>query len=261
MNDPLYKSNTRARLAAYRAKASDPRNIRPDAANWRYWKPSKGTLFAAPNNVRGPEGQIYSDTIGQYGEELSARADDRNCGLRHSGWYADNFQNELIEPRVCRMRSARGTLYIPATRRTECDGTQHYIKDAELVPRGSDESAHDAAIRDAMRTADHYAEREAEDCREDDAKYQAEQQTEDCREEIHQARDRSHDCIQADVRDELLETLQGLEDCARLVIERTHKALKPANIREMGDLADAVRSLSVDADRAHAAIAKATGVA
>lgn len=174
------------RLAQYRDEALNPRWIRP--LTWRDTRQHHPSPWGAPrpNNVRGPKGQIYSDSLDQYGVDLGAVGKLFPRLIEHTGWYADNYQDALIVGHVCRMRCPRGTLYIPATMRTDSDGTVHYINDAELVPRGATEDDHDKACREAARSADHYAEKEAEDCREDNAKYMAEADIEAARAEIHE---------------------------------------------------------------------------
>lgn len=173
------------RLALYRREAESPKWVRP--LTWRDTKRHHPSAWGAPraNNARGPKGQIYSETLDQYGVDLGAVDKLFPRLIDHNGWYADNYQGDLIVGHVCRTRCSRGTLYIPATRNTDCDGTVHYINDAELVPRGATEDDHDKACREAARSADHYAEKEAEDCREDNAKYMAEADIEEARAEIH----------------------------------------------------------------------------
>ena len=176
---------TKQRLQHYRAMAA-----KYPGTGWRHWI-SRGRTFAAPSNARGPAGQIYSDTLGQYGDDLgtvdkipAVRQFPRMLG--YTGWYADNFQDSLIVGHVCRMRCPKGTLYIPATVCTGWDGTIHYINDVALVPKGATEEEHDQACREAARSADHYAEKEAEESREFYAKSQAEQDIMEARAAIHE---------------------------------------------------------------------------
>jgi rRNA maturation endonuclease Nob1 len=68
---------------------------------------------------------------------------------------------------------------------TDCDGTVHYINDAEIAPRGAIEDDHDKACREAARSADHYAEKEAEEARDWGTKSKAEADIEEARAEIH----------------------------------------------------------------------------
>lgn len=177
--------STLHRLQQYRNEAATGKWIRP--LTWRDTKQHHASAWGAPrpNNVRGEKGEIFSEQLDQYGVDLGPAGKLFPRLIDHTGWYADNYQNELIVGHVCRMRTPRGTLYIPATMRTDSQGTVHYINDAELVPRGANEDAHALARREAARSADHYAEREAEEAREDNAKWQAEQDIEEAREVIH----------------------------------------------------------------------------
>ena len=173
------QTTTKSRLAAYRAQAAKY----PTSDGWRYWYYLN--TFATPNNVRTDKGAILSDALDQYGDYMGSvdKLSPRN--FDHTGWYADNFHDSLIVGGVCRMRCPRGTLYIPVTHCSGWGGVIHYVNDAELAPKGASEDKHDIALREAARSADYYAEREAEESREDDAKYQAERQIEEARETIH----------------------------------------------------------------------------
>lgn len=177
--------STLHRLQQYRREADSPKWVRP--LTWRDTKQHHASAWGAPrpNNVRGTNGEIFSDSLDQYGDDLGDVDKLFPRMFDHSGWYADNYQGALIVGHVCRMRCPRGTLYIPATRNTGCDGTVHYLADAEIVPKGATEEEHDQACREAARSADHYAEREAEEAREYYAKDQAEQDILEAREEIH----------------------------------------------------------------------------
>lgn len=206
-------STIKSRLATYRARHAEARNQSP-----RGWK---GHIYGrAPlaveraNNVRGTQGQIFSDTLEQYGDIVE---NDKN------GWFADNWQSDTINPAVTRLRTARGTLYIPCTYCTGWDGTIHYINDAERVPKGADESAHNEAQREALRSAQHYAEREAESAREDDAKFQAEQQTENARETITESRQAAR-ALAAEIR-----SLAGCGPNVRATLRDKLKALRQAS--------------------------------
>ncbi len=179
-------TNSKQRLQQYRGEALNPRWVRP--LTWRDTRQHHPSPWGAPraNNVRGPEGQIYSEQLDQYGADLGPVNTIFPRVFGHAGWYADNYQDARIVAHVCRMRSPWGTLYIPATRNTDCDGTVHYFGDVERVPKGATEEEHDSACREAARSADHYAEKEAEECREDNAKWQAEEDIRQAREEIHE---------------------------------------------------------------------------
>ncbi|MFZ2587279.1 MAG: hypothetical protein WAZ18_04075 [Alphaproteobacteria bacterium] len=142
----------------------------------------------APNNERGSKGQVYTDSRDQYGQDLGYSDVLAPRRVDNCGWFTNTSQDAVIRGSVTRIRGARFTLYVPVTGSSGWDGAKHYIADAERVPRGSDEAAHEQAIHDAAATADHHAELEAEQEREHDIKDQAEQTIETERENIRKAR-------------------------------------------------------------------------
>ena len=145
-------STTRQRLQLYktRAKASKYNN------DWRAHKyGNNGNTWNAPwhSGIRA-DGLILADNkealgeyLGDWGQFLRGRCWDA------LGFYADSFQFETIKGGVVRLRSARFTLYIPATYCTGWDGATLYFAMAERVERGSTEEAHEAAAREAAATA------------------------------------------------------------------------------------------------------------
>lgn len=176
---------SKQRLEQYRREAATGKWSRP--LTWRDTRRHHLSPWGAPRprGARGPRGQIYSDSLNPYGNDLGAAHSLFPRLIDHKGWYVDSWQDALIVGHVVKLRSPRGTLYIPATRNTDCDGTTHYLADAELVPKGASEDEHDDACREAARSADHYAEREAEEARDFEARGQAEAQIEEARAEIH----------------------------------------------------------------------------
>ena len=163
------------RLAACRAKAADWKLKQPTLTHYHDWRAHRRPV--TPNN--GGTWQPL-DTLPRFTSPRAYYCDNFPAGvrdlgdahklaeLRHTGWYADSFQSELVCGRVLQLPARNGTpCYIPAIYLTECDGVT-------LYPLDRYEEA-----RDAARAADHYAEREAEACCEHDAEFQAEQQTEE----------------------------------------------------------------------------------
>ena len=136
--DPL-KSNTKVRLARYRAKAQKY----PTPDGWRHWR---YPIFVNANNVRGKEGQIFSESTDQYGDYLGDAHDLAPRAINHTGWYADSYQEARVVGGVAKLRSARYTLYVPVTHCAGWAGTVHYLNDAVLVERGSSQDEHDDAI-------------------------------------------------------------------------------------------------------------------
>jgi hypothetical protein len=181
----LDKWNTSAvRLAAYRIRAAKNKHGHND---WREHIYGRGCLFTGEHITRAADepGKWFTEDkyqIGAYVDDAH-KIDKR---INHTGWYTDAFCNDTLIGGVARLRTSRGTYYIPVTYQTDCDGSTHWMNHAEIVPRGSTEDAHAQAKRDAARAADSLAESEAEDCREANAKQEAEHDIEWARERIHE---------------------------------------------------------------------------
>jgi hypothetical protein len=178
---------TRARLRLYRERAADPKTISNDWRKhiyggmrytwepaWHKWSEDRLKIYADARDTLG-------DYLGDWGEFSGGGRMLRDT----TGFYADSWCSDTIQGGVERIRSARGTYYVPVTYCTGWDGVTYYMADAEIVPRNSTEADHDTAKHEAARSAYHYAEREAEQAREDDAKSRAEEQIADARAEIH----------------------------------------------------------------------------
>lgn len=117
------------------------------------------------------------DTLDELGDNIGDAKEFTR--LKHSGWYTDNFQDGLVKGAVIAIRTGAKEdedgahfQYMPATYHTDWDGATIY-------------NDFYACKSDAAIAADGYAEREAEVCREDDAKYQAEHQIDALKEELH----------------------------------------------------------------------------
>ena len=147
---------TANRLSHYRKTAAKCNGKASDWRNWVY----KG-LWAAPANVRGEDGQMFSECVDQVGDFIGEGHEI--TGGRITGFHTDSFQDELIKFGVCKLRCSKGVLYIPVTWRTECDGSIHYLGDCVLAHKGADEYAHECAKKEAAYSAEYYAEKEAED--------------------------------------------------------------------------------------------------
>lgn len=101
--------------------------------------------------------------------------------LRHTGWYTDDFQDNLLSGVVIPIRhpqkinpgSGSHIFYLAGTKQTNYDGVTVYLDKLYECEE------------DAARRADRIAEREAEDEREADEKYRAEQKIEELKAEYH----------------------------------------------------------------------------
>ena len=117
--------------------------------------------------------------------------------FQYTGYYADNFQNEIVTPYVVKIKTSRGAFICPAMAYSDCDIATIYLSKGQFAPADSDNIAHDAAVYDAAGIADGIAEREAEKSREADAQFQAEQQAEDLKEDNKNALKEARELVKA----------------------------------------------------------------
>ena len=224
-----------SRLASVKKRAAEwvkhnPAGAYKSALNHqiKYGRPGYGRNDT-PNHYSAA-GDLHAENLDKFDavaiQDLSRRAFD------YSGYYADNFQHELIKPYIVKIKTSRGILIAPAVAYSDCDIATVYFSSAELVEKGGDI---DAAAFDRARVADSIAERLAEQARDDDAKFQAEQQTEDLRAENQQAlkdaraliagiRDqRAIGDIVAPICDALINEIRGLRAAIRRNNQRINK--------------------------------------
>ena len=218
-----YATSAQARLSLYRARAASKRYVTDDWRGLRWEKHSTpDTPTWSPDRKK-----IYINKLDTLGYDMGPAHEI--VSLRHTGWFADGFQQDTIRGHVVKMRTPRGTYYIPTTQSTAWDGVTLYICDAILVDKGvQDEDEHTEAAREAARDADHYAEREAEECREDWTKQEAEHEIETKRQEnteiaktVREIKRRMEDeenCFDPYLRGILQETIDAhMEDITRNV--------------------------------------------
>jgi len=124
-------------------------------------------------------------------QDISRRAYD------YTGYYADNFQGELVRPYIVKIKTSRGAFICPAVDYSDSDQATIYISRGQLAPNDPQDLAHECAIGDAAYIADRIAERLADEGREYDAQYQAEQQAGDLKEDNKQAIKEAHKLIEA----------------------------------------------------------------
>ena len=166
-------NNATRRLKYYKNMAEKHNKTWQDSRRW-----DKPEFLTKSSVTKSKDGKYYLvDNINELNNVFTDR--DANRILGNTGWYTDNFQDNImkvgvIEVRTSRMKDDDGAhkAYMPATYHTDWDGAKVYNKFYDN-------------INEAARYADHYADREAEQCREDDAKYQAEEAIADCRNQIH----------------------------------------------------------------------------
>ena len=174
----------------------DPKGAYKSALNHHVKYCRKGWVQYDSANFYNEVGDLMAYNLDGFNavaiQELSRRAFD------YLGYYADNFQHELIKPYIVKIKTSRGLLIAPAVAYSDCDIATVYFSSAELVEKGGDI---EAAAFDRARVADSIAERLAEQARDDDAKFQAEQQIEDLRAENLEARKEARGLIVA-IRDQ-----------------------------------------------------------
>lgn len=164
-----------SRLNKARKSAADYTANHPEAkhyTDWRHWIIRK---VKVQRTWRNPEDAnlLYCDNLDSLGW--------RNCGdahniapLGYTGWYTDSFQDASYIPVVLQLPARDGKeQYVPAIRHSDWDTCTVYLNEI------TDDK------KQAANWADRNAEREAESCREEDAKDQAQQQIAEAREAIH----------------------------------------------------------------------------
>lgn len=173
-------TTTRARLALYREQAAKHNGTKwqsfrwmTKGADWHNWSDDRRKIYADNRDTLG-------DYLGDWGQFATYR--DMRDNL---GFYADNWCGETIRGGVERIRTPRGTLYVPVTYCTGWDGATYYMGEAYNVPKGCNEDSHTEAQQEAAAAAYHYAEREADEARENDAKAEAENDIAENRHAIH----------------------------------------------------------------------------
>lgn len=190
--DILRTSTSALRLRKFRERAATSKHkFHQDWRNNRYgYKLSEKSWFPTFK-----DGKYLSESLDWIGENLGDA--DKHTKLNYTGWYNDSYCNDVIRGAVIKIRCSRGSIYMAATYCTGWDGTTHYANDSILVPKGSDEYAHETAIADVARWADNRAEREAEDARRDDAKAKAEDLIATIKEEIKALRNEMLSLVKA----------------------------------------------------------------
>ena len=176
--------------------------IKKQAEKWAAHNPAGAYAAALSHQVKYKRrGYIAYDTENHYTEagdlcgysldgfdavpiqDISRRA------FAYSGYYADSFQHEVIEPYIVKIKAGKKGVFIaPAIAYSDCDITTVYFSQGQFAPNDPQDLAQQAAIYDAARLADSIAEREAERSREADAQDQAEQEAEQIAEQITEAR-------------------------------------------------------------------------
>jgi hypothetical protein len=190
-----------SRLLAVKKRAAEYSKHNPDGAyksalehQVKYKR--KGWIKYDSANSYNEEGDLYLYSLDDFDgvpiQDISRRRFD------YSGYYADNFQCELIKPYIVKIKTSKGLFIAPAIAYSDSDIATIYFSQGEF----SEDHNIDSDISYKMAgMADSIAERLAEQGRDDDAKYQAEQETENLKAENEEARKEAHTLIVA-IRDQ-----------------------------------------------------------
>ena len=176
--------------------------VKKQAEKWAAHNPVGAYAAALNHQVKYKRrGYIAYDTANHYnaegdlcgysldGFDVTPVQDINPRAFAYSGYYADSFQHEIIEPYIVKIKAGKKGVFIcPAIAYQESDGATVYFSRGVFAPNDPQNLEHDEAVYDAARIADRIAERSAEQGREDDAKFQAEQEAEQIAEQITEAR-------------------------------------------------------------------------
>ena len=174
-----FEWSVKVRLAHYREKAErhNERYTNFTAHTWKdeRWPTPKAIQKFYPLSHSDDKSRLFIDDWDKWpGNDLGDAYEVTR--LDNTGWFSDNFQDGLVKGRVVSLRTPKGTRFYPGIYYTNCEGVTVYMNDYFTGEDGAEEAA---------RRADHYAEKDAEQCREDDAEYQADQRIGELKEEYH----------------------------------------------------------------------------
>lgn len=184
-------------------------NVKKLAGEWAKHNPEGAYKSALNHQVKYKrKGWIKYDTANHYHDgDLCLESIDNfdhvsiqdvsRRSFDYSGYYADNFQGELIKPYIVRIKTSKGLFLAPAIAYSESDTATIYLSKGEFCSNDQESINYDTCAYQMARIADKIADREAEQGREDDAKYQAEDQADTLKADNLQARESAHELILA----------------------------------------------------------------
>jgi hypothetical protein len=188
--------------------------IKKQAEKWAKHNPDGAYKSALDHQVKYKrKGWIKYDSANHYsaaGDQYLYNLDDfeaipcnkiRPNYFDYSGYYADNFQHEVITPKVVSIKTRRGLFIAPAICFSDSDCATIFYSRGQFAPKDINCDDYEAAMLDAARIADSIAEKEAEKCREDGAQFQAQDQAECLKDENKQALKEARGLIKA-IRDQ-----------------------------------------------------------
>lgn len=174
-----YKANAAKLTESYKKYKSDY------VTTWQQQRYPKPDVLSRPDLTRSTDKQKYFvDSLDKF--PCKKWIDAEKTGARNiSSWYADNRQQELITPAVVFIRNPKALndddrdnagahiQFMPAIYWSDCDCATVYTDIYDCMNQ-------------AAHAANRYAERVAEDGREEDAKYRAEEDISNSRALIHE---------------------------------------------------------------------------
>lgn len=200
------------RLAAYRARAEKYRANQPQHANghygtWRAWasKPigqKSCKRFGTYDNGAG----MWLDSHDQAPGFRFIKKVGELLNLRYTGWYTDHDFGETAIGTVSVLRLGKWAYAVPGYTHSSMDTDTLRFDDAQRIlakdawSESGDKFAVTEAFEDIMRdvahTADHLAQKYAEDCKEGETEALAESRIEQFRDDIATAREAIKELIQ-----------------------------------------------------------------
>ena len=189
-----------SRLASIKKRAESYKKHNPEGAyksalDWQVKYGRRGWIRYDSANSYNEAGDLCLYNLNDY--DATPLQDIAPRTYSYTGYYADNFQFDLVKPYIVKIKTSRGVFICPAIAYSECDDATIYFSRGQLAPNDPQNLEHDAAVYDCARIADRIAEREAENGRECDAQHQAEQEAEQLAQDIAEARKTARGLIAA----------------------------------------------------------------
>lgn len=184
-------------------------NIKKHAIVWSKHNPKEAYKNALNSQVKYKrKGWNRNDTANHYhdgdlclesldGFDHVSIQDISRRSFDYSGYYADNFQCELIMPYIVRIKTSKGLFIAHAIAYNDSDMATIYLSKGQFCSNDQESINYDTCAFQMARIADSLADSLAEQGREDDAKFQAENQADYLKAENLQARKEAHALILA----------------------------------------------------------------
>ena len=189
-----------SRLASIKKRAESYKKHNPEGAyksalDWQVKYGRRGWIRYDSANSYNEAGDLCLYNLNDYDATPCEKISPRR--FQYTGYYADNFQHEVVTPQIVKIKTSRGLFICPAIAYSDCDIATIYLSRGQFAPADSDNLTHKCALYDAAAIADSLAEREAERSREADAQFQAEQQAGDLKHDNKNALKEARELIAA----------------------------------------------------------------